>query len=148
VTEYGSKARFAHRRDGGVGRRVEAAARQAAVVTCTSPEEVVNLGRVWPTYLAQGAAIAIITQGAEQGHRVRRGKLARVDACSLAGRALRVARSASASVLEQAEPARSSRVWGGDVSSQVIKLSRSATRGCRDGAFYPGVPTSIAGNGS
>jgi acyl-CoA synthetase (NDP forming) len=69
VTEYGSKAAASHTGAmAGSAAVWEAAARQAGVVTCTSPEEVVNLGTCLAYLpLPKGRRIAIITQGGGAG---------------------------------------------------------------------------------
>jgi acyl-CoA synthetase (NDP forming) len=69
VTEYGSEAAASHTGAmAGSAAVWEAAARQAAVVTCTSPEEVVNLGTCLAYLpLPKGRRIAIITQGGGAG---------------------------------------------------------------------------------
>ena len=69
VTEYGSKAAASHTGAmAGSAAVWEAAARQAAVVTCTSPEEVVNLGTCLAYLpLPKGRRIAIVTQGGGAG---------------------------------------------------------------------------------
>ena len=69
VTEYGSKAAASHTGAmAGSAAVWEAAARQAGVVTCTSPEEVVDLGTCLAYLpLPKGRRIAIITQGGGAG---------------------------------------------------------------------------------
>jgi acyl-CoA synthetase (NDP forming) len=69
VTEYGSKAAASHTGAmAGSAAVWEAAARQAGVVTCTSPDEVVNLGTCLAYLpLPKGRRIAIITQGGGAG---------------------------------------------------------------------------------
>ena len=69
LTEYGSKAAASHTGAmAGSAAVWEAAARQAGVVTCTSPEEVVDLGTCLAYLpLPKGRRIAIITQGGGAG---------------------------------------------------------------------------------
>jgi len=69
VTEYGSKAAASHTGAmAGSAAVWEAAARQAGVVTCTSPDEVVNLGTCLAYLpLPKGRRVAIITQGGGAG---------------------------------------------------------------------------------
>ena len=69
VTEYGSRAAASHTGAmAGSAAVWEAAARQAGVVTCTSPDEVVNLGTCLAYLpLPKGRRVAIITQGGGAG---------------------------------------------------------------------------------
>jgi acyl-CoA synthetase (NDP forming) len=69
VTEYGSKAAASHTGAmAGSAAVWEAAARQAGVITCTSPDEVVNLGTCLAYLpLPIGRRVAIITQGGGAG---------------------------------------------------------------------------------
>ena len=69
ITEYGSKAAASHTGAmAGSAAVWEAAARQAGVVTCTSPDEVVNLGTCMAYLpLPKGRRVAIITQGGGAG---------------------------------------------------------------------------------
>jgi acyl-CoA synthetase (NDP forming) len=69
VTEYGSKAAASHTGAmAGSAAVWEAAARQAGVVTCTSPQDVVDLGTCLAYLpLPKGRRIAIITQGGGAG---------------------------------------------------------------------------------
>ena len=69
VTEYGSKAAASHTGAlAGSAAVWEAAARQAGVVTCTSPQEVVDLGSCLAYLpLPKGRRVAIITQGGGAG---------------------------------------------------------------------------------
>jgi acyl-CoA synthetase (NDP forming) len=69
VTEYGSKAAASHTGAmAGSAAVWEAAARQAGVVTCTSPQDVVDLGTCLAYLpLPKGRRVAIITQGGGAG---------------------------------------------------------------------------------
>jgi len=149
VTEYGSKAAASHTGAmAGSAAVWEAAARQAAVVTCTSPEEVVNLGTCLAYLpLPKGRRIAIITQGGGAGV-IASDEVAR-QGLTLAH--LPAELYASLDPLlppfwSKQNPLDLVASGGGDVASQVIKaVTECDAVDAVMALSILGVPTSIAG---
>ena len=108
LTEFGSKAAASHTGAmAGSAAVWEAAARQSGIVTCASPDEVVDLGTCMAYLpLRTGRRVPSFTQGGGAGSSRPTRCPPRAATGRVARRALCVVRPSAAPVLEQAEPAR------------------------------------------